>query len=402
MEDLEYIDYDKALLKNSKILIVEDDRTQRLLLKSIFEDFGFKHVEEAENGDQGWKKTLKLDPDLVILDMNMPIMDGFAYCKKAREHPDYKNTIILVQTGLTDLEDKAAIFKVGATDYVTKPLDFHEIAARSFIHLKNASNLKELNTFNARVKHELLAAHNLIEISLPDDRSIKQIKSDYKVDIAAKFESTQEMGGDFWGFHPLSKSQIAIYAIDVSGHGIDSALSALRIHTLIHSNADQFKEPGDALEWLNKKLFKLFPTGQFSTMFYGIIDVENDALMYAVASTTSPIIMYADQKSPKIIPGNGFPLGAIEDATFGTNCVGFKPSDTLVLYSDAIIEAMDSKGEMFGDKRFVELLKESFGKKSKFTSSNALNEMLKAFYKECGDKLDDDLTVNFYHRLPLK
>lgn len=388
-----------SLLLSSKILIIEDDRSQRLLLRQIFEGLGFVNLQEAENGEEGWNKTREYDPDLVILDMTMPIMDGFAYCKKAREHPEHKNTTILVQTGLTDLHNKAEIFEVGATDYVTKPVDSKEVAARSLVHLNNAFNLKELRTFTERVKNELVAAKNLIEISLPDERAVNKIKNNYNIEVAAKFESTQEMGGDFWGFEPLNKNQLAVYTIDVSGHGIDSALSALRIHTLINANADQFEKPSEILDWLNKQLIKLFPTGQFATMFYGVIDIEKNKLFYSVASTTAPLIYLKDKSSPKIISGSGFPLGAISDAKFVTKSMEFEEGDTLVLYSDAAIEAEDSSGTMFGEERLTALLEDLFYNNQDKPSDYILKEALKSLYKECGKKFEDDLTINFYRRL---
>ena len=390
---------EESLLHNSRILIIEDDRSQRLLLRQIFEGLGFVNVEEAENGQEGWNKTQSYDPDLVILDMTMPVMDGFAYCKAARGHPEFKDITILVQTGLTDLHNKAAIFEVGATDYVTKPVDSKEVAARSLVHLNHSYNLRELKTFNERVKNELVAARNLIEVSLPDERSISKIKNRFNIEIAAEFESTQEMGGDFWGFEPINQNQLAVYAIDVSGHGIDSALSALRIHTLIHANADQFDKPGDILEWLNKKLVKLFPVGQFSTMFYGVIDIEKNELSYSVASTTAPLILSKEKAPPRVISGNGFPLGAFEDAKFVTESIEFGAEDTLVLYSDAVIEANCSAGEMFGEQRFNAMLEEIFYSNKGKSCDYILNEALKVLHKECGKKFDDDLTINLYRRV---
>jgi sigma-B regulation protein RsbU (phosphoserine phosphatase) len=388
----------KELLKRSKILIVEDDRILRMLLRNILEDSGFYNIEEATDGKEGWEKTLKIDPDLVILDINMPIMDGFEYCKIARKHPEHKDTIILVQTGITDLEAKAKIFEEGATDYITKPHDFHEIAARTEIHLKNALNLKELNAFNKRVKEELKSATSLIEAALPNEFAIKSISEDYKIDLAAKFESTQEMGGDFWGFIPIDKSNLAVYSIDVSGHGIDSTLSALRIHTLLHANASNFKTPGEVLEWTNNKLAGLFPVGQFATAFYGIINTKKNILEYATAACPSPIIMGSKGGDTNFISGKGFPLGAVKDADFKTLEASFKPSDTLILYSDAITEAINKDGELYGEKRFLELLQKTFAKQKDFSSDEALKETLKHFHSECGEKLTDDLTVNFYYR----
>lgn len=400
MSLIKHNEQDESLRENSKILIVEDDRIERMMLRQIFENEGFKHIYETKNGAEGWEITLEVNPDLILLDVNMPMMDGFAFLKKARSTKDYINTPILVQTGSTDTNEKARIFKSGATDYVSKPLDFHEIIARSFVHLRNALNVKNLTDYNMRVKNQLASAKNLIEMSLPDKNFLKTLAKKYNIEIASKFQSSQEMGGDFWGCRPVSSTRLAVYNIDVSGHGIDSSLSALRIHTLLHANSDQLHDPGEILELLNKKLSGLFPPGQFCTMFYGIIDIKQDLLKYATAATPNPIVMhlYKSDMTTKSIEGSGFPLGAFGEATFQTKSMKFEQGDSLVLYSDAITEAMDKHGVMFGEKRLEELLKKA-AKQKDFSAKEAMQEVLSTFYKECGTKLNDDLTFNIYHRL---
>lgn len=394
------IEQDKILRESSKILIIEDDRVERMVLRQIFENEGFKHIYEAKNGEEGWKTTLEIEPDLILLDINMPIMDGFTFIKKARSTKQYENTAILVQTGATDVQEKAIIFESGATDYVTKPLDYHEIRARSLVHLRNSLNIKSLTQYNVRIKNELAAAKHLIEISLPNNHFLKDVSQKYNVEIAFKFQSSQEMGGDFWGCCPINDAKLAVYNIDVSGHGIDSALSALRIHTLLHANSHQLQIPGEALEFINKKLSGLFPSGQFSTMFCGIIDIEEDLLSYATAATPNPIIIYSynNDITTKSIDGRGFPLGAFSDATFQTHSIKFAQGDSLVLYSDAITEALDKQGDIFGEERLENLIKK-VAKRKDFAAKVAMQEVLSAFYKECGTKLNDDLTFNIYHRL---
>jgi len=382
----------------SKILIIEDDRMQRLFLKAIFEKMGFCHIQEAVNGEEGWEKTLDLDPDLVILDVNMPVMDGIEYCKKARAHKDYNDMTILVQTGISDYKEKAKVFDAGATDYVIKPVDPNEISARSMIHLRNSHNLKELSEFNERVKIEMASAKSLIEDSLPKENTIKKLKKEYNIDLAASFESSNELGGDFWGCYPISDSQVAIYTIDISGHGLDSALNALRIHSLLLAS-ERILSPGDFLVWLNNKLEGLFPVGLYSTMFFGIIDVNKDTLTYATSATPSPIIFRKNKETHEEISGKGYPLGVLKNATFATEEIPFAAGDTLILYSDAITEALDKKGNIFGINNFVEIIKKGRSKTGKtFSSKKLLGCVLQSFHAECGNKLADDLTLNIYHR----
>lgn len=388
------------LLRNSKVLIVDDDRTIRLMLRNIFENCGVKNIEEAVNGEEGWQKTINNNPDLIILDINMPVMDGIQYCKKARKNPNFKETPIIVITGFTDIKTKAKIFESGATDYVSKPLDLMEIVTRSTLHIERILQVRELESYNKRVKQQLFAAGQLLEDLLPSSSKIRDLKSSYNIDLASKFESSDEMGGDFWGFHHLDENRIVIYCYDLSGHGLDSALNAMRLHSVLHTNINKYTDPGEIITWLNKSLLDLLPAGQFSTMFYGIIDIKNNKLEYTTSAVPSFFIIRDNKLPAEKIENKGFPLGALAEASFKTKSIDFNPGDSLLIYSDGLTEAEDKKtGKMLGDgKNFQNMLK-YLVKEQKNSSKAALKAMIDQFHNKYGRKLEDDLTVNIYHRI---
>jgi sigma-B regulation protein RsbU (phosphoserine phosphatase) len=168
---------------------------------------------------------------------------------------------------------------------------------------------------------------------------------------------------------------------------------------LLDSNVDQFDNPDEVMKWLNDKLIKLFPVFQFATMFYGVIDFNNNELNYSTSSTTSPIIFKNNCSEYKIIDGKGFPLGVTQNADFKCKKIEFDKNDILVLYSDALIEAVMENGEGFGTKRLIDLLNKSFKRGAGKDMSVALNFVLNEFHSQCGSLLEDDLTVNFYKRI---
>lgn len=386
------------MLSESKILIIEDDRAQRMMIRQMYENLGFKHIHEATNGKDGWEKTIELDPDLVLLDIEMPVMNGFEYCKTARNNPEYNNMVILVQTGLTGLGDKAKIFESGANDYVTKPVDFQELASRSFIHIQSVLNIKKMQEFSNRINHDLQSAKEVLELILPKQQSIEQLKEKYKIDLASEFKSSHEMGGDFWGFDEISKTKLAIYCLDFSGHGIDSSLNAIRLHSILKTKETKSHNPAKLMEWLNNMLTQLLPLGSFATMFYGIIDTKSDTLTYATAACPSPVIFYKSSNLPTVLSGVGYPLGATKNATFTNQKVTFKSGDTLILYSDAITEAEVPGEEMFGEERFIKMLKD-ISEHKYFDSKEYLNIFLNNFYGIYGNNLKDDMTINIYRRM---
>lgn len=141
---------------DSKILLVEDDPLSRAVLGGILRREGFHSIEEAENGRIGLSKLPQFRPDLIISDILMPEMDGFALCAQVHNDPDPEiaRTPILIQTGLTQESDKAKIFAAGATDYLSKPIDAQEVIARLVLHLERGLILKRLQKFNGHLAHE--------------------------------------------------------------------------------------------------------------------------------------------------------------------------------------------------------------------------------------------------------
>lgn len=381
--------YSEAI-KNSKILIIDDDEIMRVVLRLIFQNQGFTNITEAVNGQDGWEQTIALKPDIVFLDINMPIMNGLEYCTKARANPDFSKMVILVQTGVTDLEEKKNIFAAGATDYVSKPIDPHEIIARSIVHLKNSHYLKELEDFNNRVKKELQSAKRLVDISLPNESLLKNIKHHNGIEIFSYFQSSSEMGGDFWNVHVIDDNKIAIYVVDFSGHGVDSALNATRLDCLIKSSPEKTSDPSKLMEWLNNNLYSLLPAEQYATMFYGVIDTENNRLTYVTAACPEMFILLNSSEA-QMISGEGYPLGAVKEVTYNNQTINFNKEDILLLYSDALIETEDSNGN------FLSSIPEYFLKNYKGREPALLREcfdmFVYRFMSDYGSKLQDDLTV---------
>ena len=112
----------ESLTKNCKLLIIEDNKFERLVLRHVLEGNGFVHIEEAKNGIEGFEKIRSNKRDLIILDIEMPQMNGIEFCRKLTSDPALKYIPIIVQTGRTRSEDKQQIFSAGACDYVAKPI----------------------------------------------------------------------------------------------------------------------------------------------------------------------------------------------------------------------------------------------------------------------------------------
>ena len=131
-------------IRNSRILVVDDNRVNRHLLVAVLQRGGFPNVGTAEDGIDALAKIEEGAPDLILLDLMMPRMDGFEVCRQVRANPAWRDLPILVQSSLSGSEDRKHAFSAGATDFVTKPINATELLSRVRIHLENQALLRDL------------------------------------------------------------------------------------------------------------------------------------------------------------------------------------------------------------------------------------------------------------------
>lgn len=122
-------------MQQSRILIVDDAEGQRFILRNIITDMGYQPI-LAESGEQALKVIPRCNPQLILLDVSMPEMDGFEVCRRLKENPDTKDVPVIFISGFEDVEEITKVFEVGGEDYVTKPFISEEIKARVGIHMK--------------------------------------------------------------------------------------------------------------------------------------------------------------------------------------------------------------------------------------------------------------------------
>ena len=209
----------EQLRKNSKLLIIEDNRFERLVLRHILETVGFVHIKEATNGVEGFYKIKNNRPDLIILDIEMPQMNGIEFSRKITSDPALKHIPIITQTGRSRGEDKQQIFDAGACDYVSKPIDQTEFIARIYSHLERT----QLSLFHCRMQDELAMASQTQQVLIPSDKMLNNVQQRYNVNVRHHEVTCSELGGDFLGIHQLSDSKLVVYLVDFSGHGINAA-----------------------------------------------------------------------------------------------------------------------------------------------------------------------------------
>lgn len=217
-----------------KILVINDDDGIRDVTKMILEAKGYE-LSEAVNGRLGIAQTLAFKPDLILLDIMMPEMDGFEACEKLKADPATRDVPILFFSSLTNPKDKIRGLELGAVDFINSIVDQGELLARVQTHLEIqalARELKQTNEqlmLNQKALDDNLQAAAIIQKSfLPP--STLQING---LQIASFWQPANPLGGDIFNVIQTGNDKVIIYMVDVSGHDVPSALVTVSVSSTL-------------------------------------------------------------------------------------------------------------------------------------------------------------------------
>lgn len=387
-------------LQASTILLIDDDVISRSITTSALRKYGFQNLHEVESGQAALQWMEKTIPDLIILDILLPDIDGFQLCRNFRERPEWRDVPILAYTALENEQERLSILRMGASDLAFKPITPEELMARCSIHLEKRYILKDLQDYRSRMEADLTNARTMQDLLMPDREQIAQVREEYGLDIQSVFAPSSSIGGDFWGFHPFpGTGKLAIYIGDFTGHGVTAALNVFRLNALISKLPEEvLLQPAACLYQLNQQLHAMLPIELFATMFYAVLDTRSDSLIYSVAGSPPPL-MLRTEKMPAyaLLEGAGLPLAAIRNPQYHEHRAAFRQGDALLLYSDALIETADTKGEYLAISDIGNMLV-SIPPASR-SAETLLSTTLSSFLEKVGPRLTDDLTVNVYRRI---
>ena len=324
-------------LDDVTVLIVDDNPLNRALLQAIVNGLGVTKVETAANGREGLEAIARRKPDLVLLDVMMPQMDGYEMCRRLRAIHGRDELPVLFVTALDSPSERAACFEAGGTDMVSKPVNRAEITARVSVHLENRILLAGLKTYQSRVCEELEMAHATQMALHPDQRQTADILARTGVEVRGLVETSSELGGDFWTVFETSRKTVGLLVADFTGHGVAAAFNAVRLHALMARRPAGLDGPGDLLDFLNHELKRLLQPGQFAAAFTCELDPGNGTLICAGGLAPQPIVL--EDGKARYCPVSGPPLGAFMDASYDEVTLTLAPGATVLAYSDALVES---------------------------------------------------------------
>jgi phosphoserine phosphatase RsbU/P len=373
--------------QGKKVVLVVDDAPANIRVVNEILHNTYK-VRIATNGAKALELASEVPgPDLILLDVIMPGMDGYEVCTRLKANPSTRDIPVIFLTGQTETEDETRGFDVGAVDYIHKPFSPAVVAARVQTHLA----LREARELLARqllaIRAELETARQIQSSILP--REIPAIRG---LDIAARYLPMSSVAGDFYDFMVIDDKRIGILVADVSGHGMPAALIASMLKIAFAAQAAHACDPALVLSGLNQALCGKFQ-GHYVTAAYALIDTEKRTLCYAGAG--HPPLLLREQSSGKVrrVLENGLFLGYFPFATFSALETPFQEGDLVVLYTDGIPEMTCGSEEQFGEARLIEFLESHSGLPAGEFVDGLLEKSSQWSGRASGQDPDDDVTL---------
>lgn len=347
------------------VLVVDDSRAQRLVLAAGLRNWGFT-VHQAGSGAEALALCDTINIDLILSDWMMPEMNGIEFCRALRARQSERYMYFILLTSKTDKAAVAEGLEVGADDFLAKPVDSGELRARIKAGERVLAMERKLRGNNELLTDTLVKLRKLyasLDRDLVDARNLQQslLRERHhryaEGSISLLLRPSGHVGGDMVGFFDITPNLTGIYAFDVSGHGVTSALLTARLSGLLSgSSADHNiaigqgpqgpvgRLPSAVATTMNKLMLSEIQTDRYVTLAYAELNRLTGDLRMVQAGHPHPMIQHVDG-SVSCLGDGGLPVGLIEGAEYSEFSARLLPGERLLLVSDGITECPNAEGE---------------------------------------------------------
>ena len=340
-----------------RILVVDDDAGNRETLARRLVKEGHQ-VEEAPNGREALDLLTARAYDLVLLDVMMPVMDGFSALEAIRAHKELAHLPVIMVSALDELDAVTRCIEAGAEDYLPKPCEPALLRARigACLDKKRLRDLEReyLRTIEEtqnRLLDELREAVRYVESMLPPE-------VDAPLRARWCFAPSNELGGDVFGFHNLSADQLAVYLLDVCGHGVGAALLSVAAASALRSRSlpgIDFSSPREVLKGLNAAFPMEANNEMYFSIWYGVYDFSSHVLRHS-SGGHPPALLIPPGRDPQEVSSPGLLVGIMPQAEYPEAALQIPTGSRLVIYSDGAYELRPPDGPMLGLDDFKDWL----------------------------------------------
>ncbi len=383
----------------ANVLLVDDTPANLQVLGGMLKDQGCI-VRPVPSGKLAIRFAEADPPDIILLDIMMPEMDGYEVCRRLKQKEELREIPVIFISALQETVDKVKAFSAGGVDFITKPFQFEEVEARVRTHLdirrlqvqleRQNRQLTDLNqalsaSRNA-LERELANAANYVVSLIPPAIPEGDIQTDWL------YVPSAHLGGDALGYHWIDDAHFALYLLDVSGHGVGPALLSVSVLNTLRTRSlpeTDFLRPAEVLSALNACFPMSQHNGQYFTIWYGVFDRKDRMLRYASGGHPPALLFDGSNSQPVELDTQSLPIGLFPETQYCPGAVRIRPASTVYLYSDGCYEIRNSDGEVGNRQEWVRYLTE-YSPKPKLHLDAVYRDAIRA---QGSDRLDDDFSI---------
>jgi phosphoserine phosphatase RsbU/P len=367
----------------STILAVDDSATNLQVLVRTLSGSGHR-ILAARDGATALDIARRAHPDLMLLDVMMPGLDGFEVCRRIKASPDTRDTVVIFLSARGEVADKVSGLELGAIDYITKPIQAEEVLARVSVHLSRLHLERALRQSRDRLDKELAGAARMQRLLLP-----MGVPAHPSVRFGTYYQTSRHAGGDYYDLLTLGDGRFGILVVDVSGHGAPAAIVMAMIRAVVHAYTGPADDPPALLHYINRHFRFLWDTAMYATALYAVLDAERRTLR--VSSAGHPLPLLKRGSTTATLPGDTA-MCVLWDELGDVPCVehALARGDVVAFYTDGITDRQAAGGGMFDLDRLSDALAR--------TTARAPDDIVTAIVNELdafagGEEPDDDQTL---------
>jgi len=367
--------------ETESILLVDDNPTNLQVLFQTLDGVGCKLL-IAKNGEMALSIAGKAQPDLILLDIMMPGIDGYEVCHQLKSDPATAYIPIIFLSALGETEDKVKGLRLGAVDYITKPFQPDEVIARVNTHLTIHRLKREVESRKDQLEHELEVVSEVQRKLLP-----KQLPIIDGFKLAAHYETSLYAGGDYYDIIEISGNHWGFLIADAEGHSAPAAVLMAMTCALFRAYPVDTTDPSRMLHYLNEHLCKVAEPS-FMTALYAVYDADQKTMRVARAGQPLPMIYrFSEKQAIELSCAGVYPLG-IEpyEIKIPVTETKLEAGDRFLVYTDGVSERFNTEGDIYGEKRLLRLLATD----SADNPQNVLAAIMADVDRFAGDRPADD------------
>ena len=337
------------------ILIVDDNPTNVDILQARLAANNYEIITAAD-GEEGLAMARDEQPDLILLDIMMPKMDGIEVCRHVRADATMPFMPIIMVTAKADSKDVVAGLEAGGDEYLTKPVDHAALVARVNSMLRIKSLHDTVLEQSAQLKAQLETATKIQSLFWPKIPELKAGGHIWAESVPATY-----VGGDLYDVIPLPDDSLLAYVADVSDKGVPAALIMAALSTNIRSEAMLQSEVDKLLETVNNTLHSLTSEeGFFATIVLARYWPASGKMQLALGGHLQPLWI-VENGIGNLPPLKGISMGVTPDVHYEKEEIILSPGEAVLFFSDGVIEAENEDNELFGNDRLVDYIKNAKG-----------------------------------------